>query len=198
MQNAQILAKQQFMTNVLKLETDRLVLRPISERDVPAYEKHFVDYDVIRHLSRKTPWPYPDNGVYEYVTEHIIPSQGNDRWYWGIYLKNRNDELVGGIELWRPGNPENRGFWLGKSHWGNGYMTEAVIPVIDIAFNELGFSILVFSNAKGNDRSGRVKEKTQARYIRTEPFSFVDPVYTEREIWELTKQEWMSRIAASM
>ena len=69
-------------------------------------------------------------------------------------------------------------------------MTEAVAPVMDYAFAELGFEKLVFANAVGNQRSRRVKEKTGARFVRTEPGTFVNPAYTEREIWELTREEW--------
>ena len=29
----------------------------------------------------------------------------------------KKDEVIGGIELWRRGRPENRGFWLAEEHW---------------------------------------------------------------------------------
>ena len=71
-------------------------------------------------------------------------------------------------------------------------MTEAVEPVMDYAFGPLGFESLTFANARGNHRSRRVKEKTGARMVRTEPRKYVSPDYTESEIWELTKSEWES------
>ena len=54
----------------------------------------------------------------------------------------------------------------------------------------LGFEVLVFANAVGNLRSRRIKEKTGARLLRTEPAEFVDPSFKDREIWELSKSEW--------
>jgi hypothetical protein len=39
-------------------------------------------------------------------------------------------------------------------------MTEAVSPIMDYALEVLGFDRLIFSNAVGNERSRRVKEKT--------------------------------------
>ena len=39
-------------------------------------------------------------------------------------------------------------------------------------------------------RSRRVKEKTGARFVRYTPGSFVDPIYKEKEIWELSKNDW--------
>lgn len=75
-------------------------------------------------------------------------------------------------------------------------MTEAVVAVTNYAFGELGFERLVFDNAKGNLGSRRIKEKTGARLLRTEPAEFVDRMYTEREVWELSKDEWETFRAA--
>ncbi len=69
-------------------------------------------------------------------------------------------------------------------------MTEAVEPVMDYAFDHLGFEKLVYANAVGNPRSGRVKEKTGAKLVRKEPARFVDPALTEHEIYVLTKSGW--------
>jgi len=170
--------------------TARLILRAVTEADEPAYTKYFVDYDVVSPLSSVVPWPYPANGVMDYLQTMILPHQGKDKWVWGLFLKSNPDELIGCVDLWREGKPENRGFWLGKAFWGQGLMTEAVNPVMDYAFNSLGFEKLVFANAVGNARSRRIKEKTGARLIAVEPAKFVNPIYTEHEIWELTKNEW--------
>jgi RimJ/RimL family protein N-acetyltransferase len=61
---------------------------------------------------------------------------------------------------------------------------------MDYAFDHLGFEKLVFANAVGNSRSGRVKEKTMAKLIDIQPAKFVNPKYTEHEIWELKKEDW--------
>jgi len=172
-------------------QTERLLLRGIRLEDADAYTKHFVDYAVISHLSPTVPWPYPEGGVFDYLKNRILPQQGKNKWVWGILLRTNPEEIIGGVDLWRDGTPENRGFWLGKQFWGRGIMTEAVTPVMDYAFNELGFEKLIFANARGNTRSRRIKEKTGARLLRTEPAKYVDPAYTEREVWELTKEEWL-------
>lgn len=171
-------------------ETKRLTLKAVTLEDEPAYTRHFVNYEVIRHLADKVPWPYPEHGVHDYLVDVILPHQGMDKWVWGLFLKDAPHELVGGIALWGPGSPENRGFWLAEHLWGRGLMTEAVIPVMDYAFDELGFDELVFTNAAGNERSKRVKEKTGATFIGREPAGFVNPAYKERELFKLTKSEW--------
>lgn len=174
-------------------ETDRLILREVTLNDAPAYQKNFADYEVIRFLARQVPWPFPENGVEEFLRNVVLPELGKTRWLWGIFLKENPHELIGAVDLFFPGKPENRGFWLARRFWGHGFMTEAVTPVMDFAFNTLQQDKLIFSNARGNDRSRRVKEKTGARLIETKPFAFVDPDFTESEYWELTRAEWNAR-----
>ena len=170
--------------------TERLLLREIVPSDIPAYEQNFVDYEVISELSNAVPWPYPPDGVKDFLTLHVFAPDIVDRWTWGICERIDTSLVIGGIDLRRHGHPEHRGFWLGRKYWGQGYMTEAVWPIIDHAFSELGFEKLIFSNAKGNLRSRRVKEKTGAKLIKVEPSEFRHPAYTERELWELTPAAW--------
>lgn len=170
-------------------ETERLLLKALQMSDAPSIRKHFVDFEVISELSHGVPWPYPENGEIDFVNR-VLAQQGNNRWVWGIFLKTNPSELIGCVDLWRPGRPENRGFWLGKKFWGQGIMTEAVAPVTKFAFEVLGFEKLVFSNALGNTRSRRVKERAGAVFIGTEEARFVNPNYTHRELWELTKADY--------
>ena len=184
-----------FVPDIPGFTTERLLLTAVRLEDAAAYAVHFVDYEVIRHLSSKVPWPYPPAGVEEFLRDVIMPVQGLSRWTWAIRRKSEPDVIIGCIDLWREGCPEHRGFWLGRKFWVKGYMTEAVIPILDYAFGPLGFETLVFSNAHGNDRSRRVKEKTGATFIGLRPASFVDPAYTEAETWSLSKQQWLDREA---
>ena len=170
--------------------TRRLVLRAPTLADVPSYHRHFVNYEIIRHLSARVPWPYPTDGVANFLANFIIPTLGKERWAWGLFFHNEPETIIGMIELWRKGNPENRGFWLGQEFWGQGLMTEAVSVINTYAFEKLGFEELIFSNAVGNTASRRIKEKTGAQYLGSKPAGFVDPNFTEQELWRLTKEQW--------
>jgi RimJ/RimL family protein N-acetyltransferase len=172
------------------LETARLLLRGITESDAPSYERHFADWEVIGQLGAGVPWPYPPGSALDFIRNRILPQQGDDVWLWAIFRKQQPQEVIGAVHLFRHGIPEHRGFWLGRKFWGQGYMTEAVEPVMDYAFGTLGFETLLFANALGNVRSRRVKEKTGARLLRVEARKYVNPAYGETEIWELTKTEW--------
>ena len=174
------------MASLPEFQTRRLILRGIRVEDAEASTRYFVDYEVVSPLAATVPWPYPEKGAVDFITKKVLPVQGKGKWVWGIFLKDNPDELIGAVDLWREGHPEHRGFWLGKKFWAQGIMTEAVAPITEYAFNELGFEKLIFSNALGNTRSRRIKEKTGARFLRTEPAQFVNPAFSEREVWELT------------
>lgn len=181
-----------YMQDVPTFETKRLMLRELRITDAPAYQKHFKDYDVIQYLSARVPWPYPDDGAESFIKDVVLPNQGKTRWDWGIFLKDRPEEIIGSIGIFHPGIPENRGFWLGKEFWGKGIMTEAVKPIISFAFDHLKLESLLFANAAQNSRSRRVKEKTGASFVEVRPAEYVNPKYTHAEYWRLTKADWQN------
>ncbi|KTD02016.1 GNAT family N-acetyltransferase [Legionella feeleii] len=82
-------------------KTERLILREMTEADLPNYEKYFIDYEVIRYLTASVPWPYPAEGVRDYLNQEIIPYLGKERWLWGIFLQKEPNELIGAVELRR-------------------------------------------------------------------------------------------------
>ena len=170
--------------------SSRLLLRELVESDAQSYERHFVDYRVIRTLADGVPWPYPKGGVLRYIQTEVAPFQGVDRWTWAIALKEEPVDVIGAVDLFKEPRPANRGFWLGYEYWGRGYMTEALEPVTEYAFESLGFEKLIFANAAGNIRSARIKEKSGARPIGIVPGRYVDPSLREREMYELTRADW--------
>lgn len=177
--------------HILKeLPTKSLILKPLIIDYAEDYARHFIDYRVIRYLSDAVPWPYPKHGIKDFIQNIIVPQQGTERFCYGLFLKTNSQILIGCIDLWREPKPENRGFWLGYDYWGNGYMTEACREINRLAFEDLGFNILYFSNAVDNQRSSRIKQKTGARFLKRIPASFVDPNMTQAELWELCKLDW--------
>lgn len=173
------------------LETARLRLRGVRREDAPAIQRYFNDYEIIRYLNTRVPWPYPEDGA-EIFLRSVLAVQGQDRWVWAVTLRDGPDEAVGIVDL-RRGEGESRGFWLARHLWGQGLITEAAEAVTAYAFTALGFERLLLTNALGNTRSRRVKEKAGATLLRVEPALFVDPALTEHEVWELTREAWAAR-----
>jgi ribosomal-protein-alanine N-acetyltransferase len=177
-------------------ETERLILRGVTEKDIPAWRQHLADYEIASNLVRDGFFFHP---------EAIFPErQGKSQWVWGIFLKSQPDKLIGIVclllhnQCQREGTPANRGFWLAKDHWGKGIITEAIFPVMEYAFNNLNFDRMILANALGNMQLRRIKEKDGAVFLRTEPAysPYVNPDYKERELWELTKERWETFHAA--
>lgn len=176
-----------------RLETDRLVLRPLAEPDVPAIQRLFPQWAVVCHLHAGVPWPYPDDGAAANMRETLAERARGERFFWAITLKG-HDELVGRIDLW-PFNGvrrDMRGFWLAPEHQGRGLMTEAAEAVTGYAFEVLAWPFLYLTNAEANRASHRVKEKQGAELIDREPAAFVEGPGV-REVWLLRREDWLRR-----
>lgn len=61
------------------------------------------------------------------------------------------------------------GYILGKKFWGKGFMTEAVIAVLDFLLNEVGFKEIKATYVSLNPASGKVMEKAGMQYVETIP-----------------------------
>ncbi len=173
------------------LETDRLILRPVTMADAPAIQKYFNNWNIIKNLSVRVPWPYPDNGAEEFLRDTLLPLiESGDSINWVLVAKDGPREAIGMIAF-RPdeNNGGDRGFWLAEPYWGRGYMTEAVTAVQDFLFFELGIDRLVVVNAKSNIGSRRVKEKTGARFLGIMEFEHHEGG-SESEKWEVTRETW--------
>ena len=149
----------------IRLETARLVLRPLSLADAPAIERFASDWEVARHTSH-IPHPYPPGAAAEWlVTRRDDPDKPP---LWGI--ERREGELIGCIELRPESEPAGAtvGFWIGRPYWGRGYAGEALAAVVDHAFDDLGLPRVEASARPDNRASIRVQEKLGFRFVGTE------------------------------
>jgi RimJ/RimL family protein N-acetyltransferase len=175
------------------LETARLILRPLEDRDAPAVQRIFPQWAVVKHLLAKVPWPYPDDGAATNMAECLEKRARGEALYWAITLKGGDDELVGRIDL-RPdaGDHEMRGFWLDPRLSGQGLMTEAADAVTALAFEALGWPELWVTNAFSNVASRRIKQKQGFERMQVTPDRFVSGP-DDKEVWRLTREAWLAR-----
>jgi [ribosomal protein S5]-alanine N-acetyltransferase len=176
------------------LETDRLVLRPLRQEDVPAIQRRFPQWEVVRYLAARVPWPYPTDDAARHVAECLEQMARREKCYWAIFLKGGPADLIGRIDLWPDDgvSRDQRGFWLDPEFAGRGLMTEAAERVTEFAFVDLRWPHLWLSNAEANGASGRIKEKQGARLIDREPARYVSGEGT-RMVWLLTREDWLAR-----
>jgi RimJ/RimL family protein N-acetyltransferase len=173
----------------------RLTLRPIRLDDGPAMQKRFPQWEVVRYLSTRTPWPYPADGGQVHAQRCVDESAARTNFSWAITLKGGDDELIGLISV-RPDDGvirEMRGFWLDPEFWGQGLMFEAAELVTEYVFVELGWPHLWLDNAASNIGSHRIKEKQGARIMeRIEGAAWVSGPDT-KIVWLLTREDWLAR-----
>ena len=175
------------------LETERLILRPIAVEHAETLEKHFVNWNLVKNLNDKIPWPYPKGGVKEHIETDALPRMKAGKGAtWVLFLKESPKEPIGRLDLFyelKDERESHRGFWLAEPYWGKGYMSEAVYATNDYAFDVVGMKEMRFDNYADNVGSHRIKEKTGAKFIRAEEQKWRGED-REMEIWELTAENW--------
>jgi len=149
---------------MLRLETQRLILREMRPADVESLHRLFSDPLLMRF------WP-----VFTRVeTEQWV--EANRRRYtqdgfglWAVTLKDR-DEAIGDCGIVRhevEGRMETGiGWHLLREHWRHGFATEAAAASRDYAFDCLGVQRLVASIHPDNLASCRVAERIGMTLLR--------------------------------
>ena len=148
------------------IRTPRLTLRPLRASDVDSIFALFADWQVVRFLSAP-PWPYRLDDARDFIATSLDPANENAETGFAI---TQNQALIGGIgwrmraagHLQREAGP-NIGYWLGRSHWGQGLMTEALRAMVEFVF-ETTLTAAVYSGAFAeNVPSLRVQAKVGFR-----------------------------------
>jgi RimJ/RimL family protein N-acetyltransferase len=171
------------------LETNRLTLRPLSLDDAPATQQLFPNWEIVRYLSAKVPWPYPDDGAVQFIRNVAIPAmERGEQWLWAIRLKSGPAHQIGCINL-SVARDENRGFWLGLPWHNQGIMSEACEAVTGFWFTTLKRDTLRAAKSPDNLASRRISEKEGGRMVERVERNYVIGKVTA-EIWELTLENW--------
>ena len=147
----------------MKLETERLILRPWVDDDAESLFRYASDPDVGPRAGW-TPHVSP-----EYSLEIIRTVFAQPETY-AIVLKETQEVIgcVGAIFSSDTPLEAEIGYWLGKPYWGHGLVAEALQPLIDRCFKVLSLSRLRIVHYDGNDQSRRVAEKCGFIYHHTE------------------------------
>ncbi len=146
---------------VWRLETERLLLRPPEERDVPAIVSLIGEYEVAKNLST-VPHPYTENHAREYIER----AAGNfvRQSDFGFQIERKEDgAFIGGVGLHLKEGTYEFGYWLGRPYWKNGYATEAARRVVEFAFYQLLAPSVWAGWYHDNPASGHVLAKIGCR-----------------------------------
>ena len=133
---------------MLRLETDRLILRPFEPTDFDAVHAYGSDPDVTRYTSFGPNTEEETRGFLETCVDGMARAAATspeahvetDSLDWAITLRD-GDSLIGGCGLrgGLPGSGElETGYVLNRGHWRRGFGREAVEALRDFAFGPLG------------------------------------------------------------
>jgi len=118
-----------------ELQTDRLILVPLKLEDAEQTQRLFPEWEIVRYLTARVPWPYPAGTALESYRDSILPAiERGDEWHWTLRLKAAPEQHIGVVSLYRD-EWDSRGYWLGLPWQGQGYMTEAVLAATDYWFH---------------------------------------------------------------
>jgi RimJ/RimL family protein N-acetyltransferase len=112
------------MRDVVRIETERLKLRPLAMSDAPAIAHYCSDPGVGRNLSM-TPIPYFDVTAEGWILIVRARAGLGKEFVFGVELPGQG--LIGAIGAHqRGGEGFEVGYWFGRPYWGLGYATEAL------------------------------------------------------------------------
>ena len=144
------------MTTVLT--TDRLTLRWVEDRDREALLTHLNDFEIVSNLI-SVPYPYGAADAEDWLARMADNKTRGDGFHAAITI---DDVMIGCITL-RSSTKRSGwyelGYWLARSHWGQGLMSEAAFAMRDHAFNALGAEGLSAGALVDNDRSWAILMK---------------------------------------
>jgi [ribosomal protein S5]-alanine N-acetyltransferase len=146
-------------TSLPTVHTERLALRWLTPADTPALYEIFSDPDVTRYWSCP---PLADRAAADALLAEIHELFARRSLFqWGI--ARRSDNLVVGTctlaALTHAHRRAEIGFALGRRHWGQGYIAEALPRLVDFAFRELGLHRLEADVDPRNHPSIRALER---------------------------------------
>ncbi len=141
-----------------KIETERLVLREIADEDTHAIYRNFSDPEVAKWFFEQ---PLTDlEQAKEFITAFKNEFRDGEGLTWAVVLK-QSDRCVGtcGYGDLEIGERGEIGFDLAQDQWGKGLMSEALLPIIDYGFKELGLKKIEAHSYSTNVRAIRLLEK---------------------------------------
>lgn len=173
------------------LRTPRLLLRPFILADAPPIQRMVDDFEVATG-TLNIPHPFPEGEAERWV------SSRPEKWEQGTrsfaIVRGSDDVLVGAISLTIEArhNHGEVGYWIGREHWGQGYMTEALRAVLRYGFEREGLARIFATHFSRNPASGRVMEKVGMAHEGTLRQHYRRwGRYEDVELYGALQQEWL-------
>lgn len=149
----------------VRLETDRLILRPFTLDDAGAmYDNWAGDPEVTKYLSWE---PHADLQETRSILRGWVNSYEFPEYYsWAIVLKETDTPIgsIGSVERRDNIRMLHVGYCIGKAWWHQGYTTEAFAGLIRFFFEQVGANRIESCHEPDNVHSGQVMKKCGLSY----------------------------------
>lgn len=167
------------------IETERLILREMTESDFNALYKVLSDSDIMQHY----PYTFDENRVKDWIKRNIERYQVFGFGLWAICLKDTG-EMIGDCGLTMQTingqiKPEI-GYHIRADKQRNGFAKEAAIAVRNWTFCNTPFNIIYSYMKYTNEASA----KTAISYGCKQVDEFTDEVNEITKVFAITRGEW--------
>src|SRR5690625_3207645 len=141
------------------IETERCILRKLTQTDADRIEELAGDYDVAK-TTLNIPHPYPEGGAVDFI-ERTLLAEGDGKSITYAIVKKRTNLFIGiiGINLTSTHKRGELGYWIGKPYWNKGYGTEATNAIVTLGFETLHLHKIFARAITTNPGSWRIMEK---------------------------------------
>jgi RimJ/RimL family protein N-acetyltransferase len=190
-----------YSKNYNDIETERLILRALENKDSSAIIENLNDLNVSKWLL-VVPYPYTKKDSLWWINHcreqaRKKPAERKD-YNFGIELRETG-KIIGGIGLAKLDYFQGKaevGYWLGVKYHGQGYGSEALNALLDLAFKKLKLRRLEAGVFAGNPSSGKLLEKygfkiegMKRKAVRCK----ADGKLKDEHIYGLLRSEWRKR-----
>ncbi len=144
-----------------EIQTERLLLRRMTFDDANEILYLRSNEDVMKYIDRERTKSIEDAKLFLKKIDDSI--NGNNGIMWGITLKGEPCKLIGNIGYWRLIKEHYRaevGYMLHPSFWNKGIMKEALLRLIDFAFDDMNLHSIEANINTGNTASAMLLKST--------------------------------------
>lgn len=180
---------------MVKIETERLIIRDYAGDDIEAFHKLFTN-DAVMALMPEIKSSSLDES-YKYLYEAIVESRYEDRrkYFFAITLKETG-VYIGEIGFSTlidcdEGKVVNLGYFIFPEYWSQGFVTEAVRATLSYAFQSANVIKVESGCLKANTGSIRVMEKVgMTREAELLKHMYYNGELHDRLDYRMLKEEW--------
>ncbi|HOX71554.1 MAG: GNAT family N-acetyltransferase [Dokdonella sp.] len=175
-------------TGNLRIETSRLILRPVALEDFDAWADFMADAQTMQFLGGAQP---------RAVAWRALMTMAGA---WQLHgfamfsvIEKDSGRWIGRLGPWMPdGWPGTEVGWsIVREAWGKGYGTEGATAAIDWSFDTLGWTEVIHTISAENLASKALAATLGSRFLRMGRLPA--PVDIDVEIWGQTREQWKAR-----